>query len=68
MIFFKKTNFWISILGVFSIIAGAQIIITGKLKAIIFLGDEKYIVGGVFVFFGLYIVALLLLNKIRGNN
>jgi len=60
----KKSQFWIMIIGMLSVIAGVQIIITGKLRTVIFLGDQKYIIGGAFIFFGLYIFAVML-NKVR---
>ncbi len=60
MALFKKAKFWTLITAVLSGFAGIQMIITGKFRSIIFESREKYVIGGVFIFIGLYIFILLI--------
>jgi len=48
---------WINIASILSIFLGVRVIITGELKkGLIFLNDERYFVGTIFILFGFYIV------------
>lgn len=42
---------------------GIKILITGELKGMIVLGEAKYLVGGISLLFGLYMLAVLFFVK-----
>jgi len=48
---------WINIMSILSILLGVRVILTGEFKkGLIFLNDERYFVGMIFIFFGLYLI------------
>lgn len=54
---------WPSIAGIFSILLGINILITGRLKHIILLDNEKYLLGAISIAFGLYLFLVIFQKK-----
>lgn len=54
----KTENIILIVLGVTLILFGIDIVVTGKIRAVI-LGDERYVVGGLTIFVGMYILKML---------
>lgn len=59
----KKLLSWSSVAGVLFIILGFQIIISGRLRTVIVLGDAKYVLGGVSIASGLYMLLVPFMSK-----
>ena len=60
---FRRTDFVALGFSLLMLIGGLKIFITGEVRGGLFLGDERYLVGGVLFFFGLYVLVLSLRNK-----
>ena len=61
-VFFKR-NILSVFFGVVSIAFGFEILFTGKIRRSIVLGDERYILGSVFLIFGFYAIFLVLSQR-----
>ena len=59
----KKLVSLISVAGVLSILYGIYILITGRLKNIMLLEQEKYLVGGVLIITGLYFLIMVFMKN-----
>jgi hypothetical protein len=52
-----------SVLGILAVVLGIKILLTGRLREVIVLGEERYWVGGLSIIFGLYVLIVLLCEK-----
>ena len=63
----NKDKFISLLIGVLTLIAGIDILIYGELRSLIHLGNERYFVGGVFILFGLAVLAAASLSLTKKN-
>ena len=66
--YIKKLFSGIVAAGVIFVVAGIQIILTGRLRAIINLEEGKYFLGGVLIVFGMYMIFVKVLEKDAGTD
>jgi hypothetical protein len=52
----KNLFSWITVTGAAFVALGIHILITGRLRTVISLGEAKYIIGGMSIVFGLYLL------------
>lgn len=60
--FWRRLFSWPAICGVLLFFLGVDIIVTGRLRTVIPLGDEKYLIGGMCLLFGVYLLWLALFS------
>lgn len=58
-------RFWSLVLGVLSLMLGLKILYTGNIKNTISLGNDRYVVGGVIVAFGIYALITYFVTRAR---